>query len=123
LIGVLPDLVCSGHVHNYQRFLKRYGGEKQVPYIVVGAGGYADLHSIALENDATVRALHNDGSITLKASCDNCFGFLKLGVRKVNSTIQIHGEYYTLSAIENTEPSLYDSFKISVSRSAELQQK
>ena len=35
------DLVLSGHVHNYQRFMRKVG-RKLVPYIVAGAGGYAD---------------------------------------------------------------------------------
>ena len=35
-----PDLVLSGHVHNYQRFTRRLGGV-MTPYIIQGAGGYA----------------------------------------------------------------------------------
>jgi hypothetical protein len=39
--GRIPDAVLSGHVHNYQRFSRRVNG-RQVPYIVAGAGGYAN---------------------------------------------------------------------------------
>jgi hypothetical protein len=37
----VPDAVVSGHVHNYQRF-SRAVGNREIPYIVAGAGGYAD---------------------------------------------------------------------------------
>src|SRR5262249_27989956 len=40
----VPELVLTGHVHNYQRFTGQLKG-KDVPMIVVGAGGYnAQLH-------------------------------------------------------------------------------
>ena len=42
-----PDIVLSGHVHNYQRFTRTVNGTS-VPYIVAGGGGYAD----------SARALH-----------------------------------------------------------------
>jgi 3',5'-cyclic AMP phosphodiesterase CpdA len=43
----MPDAVLSGHVHNYQRFSRRMkdpktNKERTVPYVVAGAGGYAD---------------------------------------------------------------------------------
>jgi len=36
-----PDAVLSGHVHNYQRF-SRLVGTRKIPYVVAGAGGYAN---------------------------------------------------------------------------------
>ncbi len=39
--GRLPDVVLSGHVHNYQRFSRTVKGKK-VAYVVAGAGGYAN---------------------------------------------------------------------------------
>src|SRR5690606_11258872 len=118
--GILPDMVCSGHVHNYQRFSKRYENEKQVPYIVAGAGGYADLHSIARQDDPMVRPKSSDGTVALEAYCDDCFGFLKIAIKKEDSGKRIYGKYYTLSVQEKVEPRLYDSFEISVNRSAQL---
>jgi len=52
--NVWPDAVISGHVHNYQRFTHQVklgnGTTKDIPYIVAGAGGYANkferLHKI-----------------------------------------------------------------------------
>jgi predicted phosphodiesterase len=51
-----PDVVFSGHVHNYQRFSRKVGN-RNIPYIVAGAGGYA--------NDA--RSMHKlqKGTFTL----------------------------------------------------------
>jgi hypothetical protein len=39
--GRVPDAVLSGHVHNYQRFTRAIK-RKKVPYVVAGAGGYAN---------------------------------------------------------------------------------
>jgi hypothetical protein len=36
-----PDLVLAGHVHSYQRFSRDFMG-KSLPYIVAGAGGFAN---------------------------------------------------------------------------------
>jgi acid phosphatase type 7 len=35
-----PDVVLTGHVHNYQRFSAPLYNKKNVPFIVAGAGGY-----------------------------------------------------------------------------------
>jgi predicted phosphodiesterase len=35
-----PDVVLTGHVHNYQRFSASLYNKKNVPFIVAGAGGY-----------------------------------------------------------------------------------
>jgi hypothetical protein len=40
-VGRQPDAVLSGHVHNYQRF-SRAVGDRKIPYVVAGAGGYAN---------------------------------------------------------------------------------
>jgi hypothetical protein len=50
--GRMPDAVLSGHVHNYQRFSRTLKG-KTIPYVVAGAGGYANdarsMHKIQPE--------------------------------------------------------------------------
>lgn len=50
--GRTPDVVLSGHVHNYQRF-SRVVGTRKIPYVVAGAGGYANdvgsLHKLQPE--------------------------------------------------------------------------
>lgn len=44
--GRHPDLVLTGHVHNYQRFTRTLANGSQVPYIVAGCGGYYDLYPV-----------------------------------------------------------------------------
>lgn len=42
--GVLPDALLSGHSHNYQRYARSRAANrksKQIPYLVVGTGGFA----------------------------------------------------------------------------------
>ncbi len=43
----VPDAILSGHVHNYQRFSRKLkdpatNKERTIPYVITGAGGYAD---------------------------------------------------------------------------------
>lgn len=38
--GRAPDVVLTGHVHDYQRFSAPLAGKNNVPFIVAGAGGY-----------------------------------------------------------------------------------
>lgn len=50
--GRTPDAVLSGHVHNYQRYSRMVNGRK-IPYVVAGAGGYANdarsMHKLQAE--------------------------------------------------------------------------
>ena len=82
---VWPDIVFSGHVHNYQRFNKTYENGKVVPFIVSGAGGYSDLHAIVQPNDPlfpdTSSLLDN---VELQKYCDYAHGFLKITLSKEN---------------------------------------
>jgi hypothetical protein len=46
--GRAPDLVLSGHVHDYQRFTRTMpGSSNAVPYVVIGNSGYHNLHRLA----------------------------------------------------------------------------
>lgn len=117
--AVKPDLVLSGHVHNYQRFLKQYAGGEHVPYVVAGAGGYTILHSIALKNDPAIRTNSElfEG-VKLQKYCTDLYGFLKIKIKKVNDALRIVGEYYTIP--RDAEPDtdytaeLFDRFEYSV---------
>jgi predicted MPP superfamily phosphohydrolase len=44
--GRMPDLVLSGHVHDYQRFTRELDGKK-IAYVVIGNSGYHNLHHLA----------------------------------------------------------------------------
>ncbi len=80
-----PDMVLSGHVHDYQRFTRTVNG-KPVPYIVSGNGGYHNLHQLA--QGATVgEEVASD--VVFEYGDAKHYGFLKLTV----SGGKISGEY------------------------------
>jgi Calcineurin-like phosphoesterase len=76
----VPDMVLSGHVHNYQRFTRTIAG-KQVPYIVTGAGGYHNLHRMAAPAKGKLKLPFKVASdCELEAYCDKQWGFLRLSI-------------------------------------------
>lgn len=112
--NILPDIVFSGHVHNYQRFTKQYPEGKKVPYIVAGAGGFDELHSLAKKGDPAYNNKHFlFRDVQLEHYCDDQHGFLKLIIERSNDGLVLRGEYYALSH-QNLEaaPTLDDRFTI-----------
>ncbi len=90
----IPDLILSGHVHNYQRFTRAFKG-REIPYLVIGAGGYWHLHRIAnAANGSEVRTPWQvpDSDITLDAYADDRHGFMRLSVEEKT----INGSYTTV---------------------------
>ncbi len=83
--GRLPELVLSGHVHNYQRFTRTIGGT-QVRYVVSGNGGYHNLHQLA--PDAVDGSEVVPGVVFDRGDASQ-YGFLRLTV----SAGTISGEY------------------------------
>lgn len=115
--GVKPDVVFSGHVHNYQRFSKHYADGKTVPFIVAGAGGFEELHTLADPADPAydtqsplLEQVHLDNY------CDNKHGFLKVSIEKNPFSFTIKGEYYTVPGKNhntiNRSAALFDTFSI-----------
>jgi len=118
--GVLPDMVFSGHVHNYQRFLKSYD-KKTVTYVVAGAGGYDELHPIA---DPADKAFSDQSpffdNIQLQNYCFKQHGFLKLSVERLGMELQVRGNYCTIphntSEESDGKASLFESFEVKIVR-------
>ncbi len=80
--GRHPDLVLTGHVHNYQRFTRTVG-DRRIPFIVTGAGGYWHLHSLPRVNGqkvVTPLPIPDVPGVTLDAYCDDRHGYLKVVV-------------------------------------------
>jgi Calcineurin-like phosphoesterase len=48
--GRVPNLVLSGHVHDYQRIEQNIAPDGPTPFIVSGNGGYHNLHQIHSAN-------------------------------------------------------------------------
>lgn len=88
-----PDMILSGHVHNYQRFthsVQGPNGTLEIPCIVAGAGGYTKLGALQSVNGAPPQAPLNLGAdLTLEQYDDTDYGFLRLAVSKT----QIVGTY------------------------------
>lgn len=105
--GRIPTAVLSGHVHSFQRFERDLDGKK-VPYIVTGAGGYANtprlLHKIEL--GANGKPLP-DGfkttlpSLKLMKHNDKEPGFLRVTVDSKKQTVTFD---YFLVPFDGTPP-------------------
>jgi hypothetical protein len=115
-----PDIVLSGHVHNYQRFTRRMD-DKQIPYVIAGAGGYADseraMHRVAKDPSTgkKIKAPFQTSlpDLTLAAYNDTQPGFLRLKVTKTTITC----EYYIID-FQDTPKGVSDHFTIPLGSSA-----
>jgi predicted phosphodiesterase len=118
--GVRPDIIFSGHVHNYQRFQKSYPDGKILPFIVAGAGGFDELHGLARTNQDTYSTNHPLlNNVKLINYCDNQHGFLKVTLARHLGGIDLTGEYYSIPhQIELEEhATLADRFSYSFKKS------
>jgi hypothetical protein len=93
--GRLPDMVLAGHVHDYQRLTHEQPDGTQRPYLITGAGGYPNLHSIQKVDGkkmiAPVQFLDKDSDpVTLNAYSDDHHGFLRVDLTDTTFT----GRYY-----------------------------
>jgi acid phosphatase type 7 len=101
--GRTPDLVLSGHVHDYQRFTRTMpGSTTELPYIVIGNSGYHNLHKLA--KGATAGEVLGPG-VVFEAGDDSNWGFLSL----TSDGKQITGEYIRV-AKDGTVTQNVDSF-------------
>lgn len=110
--GRYPNLVLSGHVHNYQRFTYAAGG-KQVPCVVAGAGGYTNLGKLhKLHGDYPSAPLELGTGLTLEQYDQDNFGFLRLEITKETIT----GRYFSAPYQAGATPdaSEIDAFRIDV---------
>ncbi len=81
--GRVPELVLSGHVHDYQRFTGQLVGQ-DVPMIIAGAGGYnAQLHVLhkAFHQAKLPVTMPGAGGI-LENFNDSQHGYLRITVTK-----------------------------------------
>jgi hypothetical protein len=109
--GRTADMVLTGHVHDYQRFTRTIAGA-QVPYVVAGAGGYHNLHAMALDPSGgrLVAPFRVAADCVLDAFCDEEWGFLRLTV----TPGALAGEYVAV-ARDGTVTQNEDSFTLDLS--------
>jgi acid phosphatase type 7 len=111
--NVYPDIIFTGHVHNYQRFTKTIG-KRQIPYIVAGAGGYWHLHNI--NTGGTVIKTPTPSSfqnVVFEKYCENRHGFLQISIDMNRK--KLTGEYFTVPRQQESwkNPAvLFDTFKL-----------
>jgi hypothetical protein len=74
--GRVPNLVISGHVHDYQRIEKTIAPEVATPFIVTGNGGYHNLHAI----HSVAGDVAPDSGAVLKYGNAKCWGFMTLTI-------------------------------------------
>jgi hypothetical protein len=98
--GRVPTAVLSGHVHSYQRYERTVGAAK-VPYVIAGAGGYANtaklLHKI--EKTAQGQPLPKNFQTThpdlkLAHFVDTDPGYLRVTVNGTKRTLTV--EYFVV---------------------------
>jgi hypothetical protein len=108
--GRMPDAVLSGHVHNYQRFTRTVKG-KAIPYVVAGAGGYADdsrsMHKIQAQlTTAKLPYQTTMSDVMFEKFEENEPGFLRITA----SAKEILFEYFRVPFVGAAELAPFDSF-------------
>lgn len=76
--GRVPNLVLSGHVHDYQRIEKKIAPGGPTPFIVCGNGGYHNLHAI----HSKAGDVAPDTQAVLKYGHDKVWGVMTLTIDK-----------------------------------------
>jgi acid phosphatase type 7 len=79
--GRVPNLVLSGHVHDYQRIEQAIAPGGPTPFIVTGNGGYHNLHAV---HSAPGDKAPDTGAV-LKYAAAKSWGFMTLTID--NNTI------------------------------------
>jgi len=112
-----PDAVFTGHVHNYQRFTRKIN-KNFYPYVIAGAGGYADapksMHKLQDNPKTGTSEISVPFQTTLKDVVFEKYntsqpGFLRITIDKQTLT----GEYF-INSFDNTPPPLnaFDVFTL-----------
>jgi acid phosphatase type 7 len=93
--GRSPEMVLTGHVHNYQRITHAQSDGTLTVHLVTGAGGYPHLHSIIkVDGERMVTPARFDDkegdNATVEKYSDDHHGFMRLEVTGQTIT----GRYY-----------------------------
>jgi acid phosphatase type 7 len=72
----VPNMVLMAHVHNYQRIERELIRNAPTPFLVIGFGGYPNLHTL----NASVGYQDPDTHALLKAADDKNHGYVTLTI-------------------------------------------
>jgi hypothetical protein len=78
--GRVPDAVFGAHAHDYQRFARRHG-ERRIPYLVAGSGGFHERHDVGDGVVALPASFPGLPDLTLEAYDSDHHGFMTVTVR------------------------------------------
>ena len=104
--GIMPDVLLSGHAHNYQRHTRRIafnGKAIQIPFIVAGCGGHNDLpvaaaHGQVIGDRTYDKALRGYGFLDVNASSNS----VKIEMWQVPSTSKTPFDSVTVNLATNS---------------------
>ena len=115
--NVQPDMVLSGHVHNYQRFTRKVG-TRQIPYIVAGAGGYWHLHNINVAKTVIKTPVASPfPDVTFEKYSEDRHGFMRITIDMKKRKILM--EYFTVPRLQESWKApevLFDSFTLDLAK-------
>jgi len=80
--GRVPNLVLTGHVHDYQRIEMNIAPDGPTPFLVAGNGGYHNLHQIHSPNGTVA----TDTNAKLIYGNDKIWGYVSLTIDKKTIT-------------------------------------
>jgi hypothetical protein len=116
--GRVPDLILTGHVHNYQRFIGKLGG-KEIATIVAGAGGYNQrLHVLSRRQFDPQKCPYtfDGGDDSLEAFNDWQHGYLLVEVtnRAINGQYMAVNDPQAGDTPPQTQVQPYDTFSVPI---------
>ncbi len=112
-----PDVVFTGHVHDYQRFTRTLPNGGEIPHVIAGSGGYADsekaTHKLQRDpqnNNAPITArFPTDMADVVLEAYDECDGgFLRVTV----DTKELTCEYFAVPFNGAPGNAPFDSFTL-----------
>jgi hypothetical protein len=114
--GILPDLVLSGHAHIYERYT-RFLGTNQIPFLVIGTGGYFNLSAFQRSKSGALPKLPftstdaKGNKLRLDAFKEQTFGFMRMTV----SASQVKGEFLAVD-LNSKATTLSDHFTLDLNQ-------
>jgi acid phosphatase type 7 len=102
--GRVPDAVFGAHAHDYQRFTRRHG-ERQIPYVVAGSGGFHERHEVGTGVLRVPASFPGLPDLTLEAYESERHGFMTVTVRRQGANV-------VYNVVSNQGTRQVDSFRI-----------
>jgi hypothetical protein len=82
-MGVRPDIVFSGHGHNYQRFAKHYPDGTFYPTLLLVKVAFDELDSVASTDDQRFTFEQPELGVKLNSFCDSRHEFLGYRLQEI----------------------------------------